>query len=1009
MIPVSLHLNNFMSYKSLDIDFTEIHVACLSGENGAGKSTILDAITWCIWDESRASHNDDLIKIGENEMTAELIFDIDMQRYKVIRNSKKLGKKKVSVQSGVEVQILAEKGYKSITGKTTRETNERLLEIVKMNYETFVNSAFILQGKADAFTTKKPTERKKLLADILNLNQYKSLEEKTKKILKTFQDERKLIEREAEHNQTRIQDEESIKVALEVSQKELENSNEYLCKTEEKLNNYNEQKQNINIKLSALNQLYKQLNESKDLKEKNTNLISKLESNIKTYEDYIAKRDEIETNFNLLKDLKNKENILSDKLIKNTEINKKINTLKADISNKKHKLELKLSDLNSKIMRLEEDKVSSEKNIKDEEKILKIYADYNLLKDEQNQYNERIVKFNKLTEKKSFIEKKLNDELNKLKIEEGNFREKIKDREEKVKSKRRVEEQKNSIEVQLQEIEKQNVYLESVKSKGLEIKAKIKSNDDIVALKKEEIPLYQEKINKWLEVHDANCPMCNNHVNEEEKQLIIQKYKNDLYLLENEIDKINGENASLNKQADEYRDIYKKLFKEVNQKNDLARQVGEIQKTLSDIIENEKELVTLKKELNNINEKITRRNFSVHLQKELSEINLEIEQLEYNPETISVIQAKINSLSYIEIKYSQLESDKKKYANVEKELPPLISEKESIVKSVETEMFAETEINELKNLNVLLNDINYNESEHSDIKNNINELKIYDEKYDNLHRSIALIDSKKEQVNTIKEDNLKISETINTYEAQVKEIPDLENNLRLINDSLNEENLNKKALIEQIDLIKDGISKNTEKINYITKLKSEIQESVSKYTYLDKEIELHKDLVNAFSKDGIQAIIIENAIPEIENYANQLIMQMTEGRMNIKFSTIKSNRTNENVSETLDIYISDELGIRNYEMYSGGEAFRVNFAIRLALSKMLAKRAGTKLKTLVIDEGFGTQDSKGISKLIEAINIVKKDFDKILIITHINDLKEAFNDRIEVYKTIHGSEVRIVS
>jgi exonuclease SbcC len=76
---------------------------------------------------------------------------------------------------------------------------------------------------------------------------------------------------------------------------------------------------------------------------------------------------------------------------------------------------------------------------------------------------------------------------------------------------------------------------------------------------------------------------------------------------------------------------------------------------------------------------------------------------------------------------------------------------------------------------------------------------------------------------------------------------------------------------------------------------------------------------------------------------------------------------------------------------------------------MLAKRAGTKLKTLVIDEGFGTQDSKGISKLIEAINLVKKDFEKIIIITHINDLKEAFNDRIEVYKTIHGSEIRVVS
>ncbi len=46
-------------------------------------------------------------------------------------------------------------------------------------------------------------------------------------------------------------------------------------------------------------------------------------------------------------------------------------------------------------------------------------------------------------------------------------------------------------------------------------------------------------------------------------------------------------------------------------------------------------------------------------------------------------------------------------------------------------------------------------------------------------------------------------------------------------------------------------------------------------------------------------------------------------------------------------------------MFSGGEAFRVNFAIRLALSEVLAQRAGARLQTLVIDEGFGSQDALG--------------------------------------------------
>ena len=95
-------------------------------------------------------------------------------------------------------------------------------------------------------------------------------------------------------------------------------------------------------------------------------------------------------------------------------------------------------------------------------------------------------------------------------------------------------------------------------------------------------------------------------------------------------------------------------------------------------------------------------------------------------------------------------------------------------------------------------------------------------------------------------------------------------------------------------------------------------------------------------------------------------------------------------------------------LVSGGEAFRVNFAIRLALSEVLAQRAGARLQTLVIDEGFGSQDVQGRQRLIEAINQVRGDFAKILVITHIDELKDAFPTRIEVEKTDQGSSIRVL-
>jgi len=129
--------------------------------------------------------------------------------------------------------------------------------------------------------------------------------------------------------------------------------------------------------------------------------------------------------------------------------------------------------------------------------------------------------------------------------------------------------------------------------------------------------------------------------------------------------------------------------------------------------------------------------------------------------------------------------------------------------------------------------------------------------------------------------------------------------------------------------------------------------------------------------------------------------------MHIRFDTQREKVTG-GVMETLDIKIADELGTRDYNTFSGGETFRVNFAIRLALSRLLARRAGTQLRSLIIDEGFGTQDEAGRSRLIEAINAIQDEFDLILVITHIEELKDAFPARIEVTKTRDGSVIELV-
>jgi exonuclease SbcC len=130
--------------------------------------------------------------------------------------------------------------------------------------------------------------------------------------------------------------------------------------------------------------------------------------------------------------------------------------------------------------------------------------------------------------------------------------------------------------------------------------------------------------------------------------------------------------------------------------------------------------------------------------------------------------------------------------------------------------------------------------------------------------------------------------------------------------------------------------------------------------------------------------------------------------MHLTLETQRDTRSG-NVAETLDIKISDTLGTRSYEMFSGGEAFRINFALRIALSKMLARRAGARLRTLVIDEGFGTQDSQGLERLVEVIKAIQHEFAKIIVITHLRELKNAFDTHIEVKKDpVRGSWYQVL-
>jgi exonuclease SbcC len=178
----------------------------------------------------------------------------------------------------------------------------------------------------------------------------------------------------------------------------------------------------------------------------------------------------------------------------------------------------------------------------------------------------------------------------------------------------------------------------------------------------------------------------------------------------------------------------------------------------------------------------------------------------------------------------------------------------------------------------------------------------------------------------------------------------------------------------------------------------EIQDEINSQ---NRKLEDVRELIIAYGDKGIKALLIDQMLPSIAKEANNVLSMLSEGRFTLDMTTLKETKKGDEV-ETLDILLYKD-GIRDrYENLSGGEKFKVNFALRIGLSKYLSEAADTRLDTLVIDEGFGSQDYVGRLNALRAIQAVSDRFGLILVITHFNDIQRAFDYEVETSKDAEG-------
>lgn len=333
----------------------------------------------------------------------------------------------------------------------------------------------------------------------------------------------------------------------------------------------------------------------------------------------------------------------------------------------------------------------------------------------------------------------------------------------------------------------------------------------------------------------------------------------------------------------------------------------------------------------------------------------------------------------------------------------------------------------LMEIDIQIEVLDYDQKSHQELKTKLTDLERYERlvpSLENAEESKRLAQEQIDQIHTtIKEKQDALNEQISQINISIKSKQDTIIGFELDKMSLEDDakeageassNISTsefkiRILREQLGNTQASRGAITKSLEELVELEIKLNDSRLKLDSLAADLTDWNDIAKACGKNGIQAVIIENSIPEIEREANNLLARMSAGRFSLELITQKPSKTAK-ITETLDIKISDGgSGIRPYETYSGAEKMMIDLAIRISLSKLLTRRAGATIRTLVLDETSSALDAQNRNQFLQIVNTLKEDFDLILVISHQEDVQDAFDQRIEVYRTDEGSKARVIA
>ena len=997
MVPLKLSLKNFLSYgeNTSTLDFRGFDIACLSGKNGHGKSALIDALTWALWGKCRVKIKEEVIKRGASEARVELEFESENNIYRILRV---IERKKSGTSTSINLSIFDTQtsAFKPLDeGSKTQSTIEKLL---KMDYNSFICSSFILQGMADEFTKRTASERKEILSKILALDEYELITKKAREHsqilnleLNTLESQEKQLEGEISRKnifeeklqQAKIEDNE---LATEISKFETIQS-ELIAKNE-----------SIKAKLENLDQLKKEQEENK---QKNLKLDSELKhliSLISQDKEIVSREKEIIKGFEKYELVLKQEKILSEKELAKSKLEMDLESVQNLINSEKAKLLGELNSLRAKAEEIQKNLSNVQAVTSSEDEITLGYKKFTELHKQDGELEKKKNLMQELNSKQMELDNKI--EQKRIEIESSllelnsrarDLRSKSEHKEGLVKEIKELNLKLKLVKESQSEIDNNNETLNKLREKKSSIISEI---SNLNSRKEEEI----RKLSVLsAEIKDPHCPLCESPLETEAREALIEKLeaaKSNLEakILENQatVEKLKLDEEKLLNDIENFESKTKNMAS-------LSKELGEKEQNLKESELASKELEKTSKESELLTNYIKDKTYIQEFSKALNNLREKTSSLDYDSDKHIFIKKELEEFRKFVTENEILKTDKLKESQYAKELKEVLSKIEPLAEKLTEESYSLENRKKVFEVQAALKKLSYDQIKHVNLKRESMSLEIYVREKESLEKAkLGLSIREKDEVK-LSENLMDLKKKLRDIESELKQMDEIVVKSKEIKQQLESSTNRIYTLKKNKNEILIEITRSENHLERIEKLlddKRIVKENIKK---TNRDLAIYKELVKAFGKNGLQALIIENAVPEIEIEANKILSKLTEGTMVLSLEMVKPTQTG-GAKETLEIYIGDSSGTRSYETFSGGEAFRIDFALRVAISKFIANRSGAQLRTLVVDEGFGTQDKDGLDQFIQVLNIIKDDFDKILAITHVEELKTRFPVRIEVTK-----------